>query len=93
MLFRSLAEFNPLSPRASDLRNLLYGNSWDLELDSANRLVIPQPARDYAGLDREAVITGAGDHLQLWDRGAFAEYNANALAHFSEITARFDHTD
>jgi MraZ protein len=90
---RSLAEFNPLSPRASDLRNLLYGNSWDLELDSANRLVIPQPARDYAGLDKEAVITGAGDHLQLWDRAAFATYNATALSHFSEITARFDHTD
>jgi MraZ protein len=90
---RSLADFNPLSPRASDLRNLLYGNSWDLDIDSANRLVIPQPAREYAGLDKEAVITGAGDHLQLWDRRAFADYNATALAHFSEITARFDHTD
>lgn len=88
----SLAELNPLSPRARDLRHLLYGNSWDLELDAANRLVIPQRAREFASLDKEVVITGAGDHLQIWDHLAFAEYNATALSRFSEITASFDHT-
>lgn len=90
---QALAELNPLGPRARDLRNLLYGNSWDQELDSANRIVLPQPARDFAGLEKEVVITGAGDHLQLWDRKAFSEYNAIALSRFSEITASFDHTD
>lgn len=88
----ALADLNPLGPRARDLRNLLYGNSWDQELDAANRLVVPQPAREFAGLEKEVVITGAGDHLQLWDRAAFAEYNAVALSRFSEITASFDHT-
>ena len=90
---QALSELNPLGPRARDLRNLLYGNSWDQELDSANRIVLPQPARDFAGLEKEVVITGAGDHLQLWDRKAFSEYNAIALSRFSEITASFDHTD
>ena len=90
---QALSELNPLGPRARDLRNLLYGNSWDQELDSANRLVVPQPARDFAGLEKEVVITGAGDRLQLWDRKAFSEYNAIALSRFSEITASFDHTD
>jgi MraZ protein len=90
---RALADLNPLGPRARDLSNLLYGNSWDLEIDSANRLVIPQPAREFAALEKEVVITGAGDHLQLWDRKAFADYNAVALSRFSEITASFDHTD
>jgi MraZ protein len=90
---QALSELNPLGPRARDLRNLLYGNSWDQELDSANRLVVPQPAREFAGLEKEVVITGAGDRLQLWDRKAFSEYNAIALSRFSEITASFDHTD
>lgn len=89
----ALSELNPLGPRSRDLRNLLYGNSWDVELDSANRLVLPQLAREYAGLEKEVVITGAGDHLQLWDRTAFSDYNAIALSRFSEITASFDHTD
>ena len=90
---RALAELNPLGPKARDLGNLLYGNSWDQDLDSANRFVVPQPARDFAGLTKDVTITGAGDHLQLWDRKAFSEYNAVALSRFSEITASFDHTD
>ena len=48
----SLEGMNPLAPRAQFLRKALYGNSFDLELDSANRLVIPQPAREFAGLEQ-----------------------------------------
>ena len=89
----ALADLNPLSSRAHDLRNFLYGRSWDLELDSANRLVIPPQAREFASLDRDVVITGAGDHMELWDRTVFARYNSLALSRFSEITASFDNTD
>ena len=89
----ALADLNPLSSRARDLRSFLYGRSWDLELDSANRLVIPPQAREFASLDRDVVITGAGDHMELWDRAAFARYNSLALSRFSEITASFDNTD
>ncbi len=90
---QALAGMNPLAPRTRDLRLLLYANAWDQELDAANRLVIPPRARELVGLQREVVITGAGDHLELWDRASFLEYNNNALARFAEITARFDHTD
>ncbi len=90
---RALAELNPLGARARDLHNLLYGNSWDQDVDSANRFVVPQPAREFVGLEKDVTITGAGDHLQLWDRTAFSEYNAIALSRFSEITASFDHTN
>ena len=77
-----------LRPRARDLRNLLYANSCDLELDSANRLMIPQPAREFAGLDKEVVITGAGDRLQIWDRTAFAELQRASLCPVSPRSQR-----
>jgi MraZ protein len=89
----ALAGLHPVSPRAVALRNALYANSWDMELDSANRLMVPQPAREFARLDKEVVITGAGESLQVWDRGAYADYNAGILARFPEIAASFDHTD
>jgi MraZ protein len=89
----ALAKVNPLGSRARILRNALYVNSWDLELDSANRLVIPQPAREFASLERDVVITGAGDHMQVWDRTAFGHYNTLALSRFSEITASLDDAD
>ena len=72
----------------------LYANSWDLELDSANRLMIPQPAREFAGLDKDVVITGAGTSPGgLGSRGVRRATTRASLARFPEIAASFDHTD
>jgi MraZ protein len=89
----ALEGMHPLGPRAQFLRDALYANSFDLELDSANRLMIPSPAREFAGLDKEVVISGAGQSLQVWDRTAFAAHNASILSRFHEIAASFDHTN
>lgn len=89
----ALAGMNPLSPNAQELRHMLYGNSWDLELDSANRLMIPSPALAFAGLTKEVVITGAGECLEIWDRAVHTKYNESVLARYPEIVASFDHTD
>ncbi len=89
----TLSGLNPIEPRAQALRNILYANAWDLELDSANRLMIPGLAREFAGLGKEVVVTGAGECLRVWDRAAYASYSAAMLARFPEIAASFEHTN
>ncbi len=88
----ALGGLNPLSPRARELSRVLFGNSHDLELDSANRVMIPAGLMSYAGLDKEVVVTGVGNCLEIWDRATYTAYNESALARFSEIAASFDHT-
>lgn len=41
-----------------------------VELDSQGRVLLPKQHVDYARLKGEAVVTGAGDHLQICDAGA-----------------------
>ena len=88
----ALSELNPLSPRARDLKRFFFNNSHEAELDSANRLMIPAPLMTYAGLDKEVVVTGSGECLEIWDRVAHAAYNEGVLSRFTEIAASFDHT-
>jgi len=90
---QALANVNPLSPRAREMQRVLYNNSFDLELDSANRLMIPAKAMEFAGLSREVVVTGSGHCLEVWDRAAYETYSQGALARFPEMAASFDHTD
>jgi MraZ protein len=82
----------PLSPVGRDLRRVLYGNSHDTELDSANRVMIPPALMQYAGLAKDVVVTGSGDCLEVFDRAAHVAYNADILARFPDIAASFDHT-
>jgi MraZ protein len=88
----ALAGLNPVSPRARELSRLLFANSHDLELDSANRVMIPAQLMSYAGLDKEVMVTGVGEYLEVWDRATYTAYNEGALSRFSEIAASFDHT-
>jgi MraZ protein len=88
----ALANENPLLPHTRKMQRLLNNNSFDLELDSANRLMIPAKALSFAGLTKDVVITGSGPCLEVWDRAAYESYNEAALANFPEIAASFDHT-
>lgn len=55
--------------------------------DSQGRVTIPEPLRTYAGLQKEIVVIGALDHLEVWDADAWAAYteaNEEAYAQMDE---------
>jgi MraZ protein len=89
----ALEGLNPLSPQARELKRVLFGSSFETDLDSANRVMIPANLMDWAGLDKDVTLTGSGECLEIWDREAYGAYNQDLLARFPEIAARFDHTD
>jgi MraZ protein len=88
----ALAGLNPISPDARELKRFFFNNSHDAELDSANRVMIPAPLMRYAGLDKEVVVTGSGECLEVWDRAAYAAYNEGVLTRFPDIAASLGHT-
>jgi MraZ protein len=81
----ALAGLNPLSSRARELKRLLNNNSHDADLDAANRVMIPAPLMRYAGLEKDVVVTGSGECLEVWDRAAYTAYNEEALSRFSDL--------
>ena len=46
----ALPSFNPAARR---IQRLLIGHATDLELDGSGRVLLPQPLREYAGLEKE----------------------------------------
>ncbi len=82
-----LSNRDPISSDARELTRILFNNSHDTELDSANRVMIPPAMLRYAGLDKEVVVTGSGDCLEVWDRDAHRKYNEDVLSRFPEIAA------
>jgi len=88
----SLASFHPLSPDAQKLKRFFSANSFDTELDSAGRVMLPAFLIEYAGLSKEVVVTGSGDALEIWDRAVWADYNATLSSDVTDITAHLGHT-
>ena len=60
-----------LNPAVRRFQRLLIGYASDIESDAAGRVLLPPALRDYAGLERKAVLVGQGNKLELWDEGAW----------------------
>ncbi len=50
----------------------------EIRADSQGRITIPQRLRDFARLDREAVVIGAIDRIEIWDAARWADQSALA---------------
>jgi MraZ protein len=88
----SLASFHPLQPEAQKLKRFFAANSLDTELDAAGRVMLPAFLLDHAGLEKEVVVTGSGDALEIWNRATWADYNAALASDVTDITAHLGHT-
>jgi transcriptional regulator MraZ len=88
----ALAGLSPISPEARDLRRFFFNYSHDTELDSAHRVMIPPALMEYAGLDREVVVVGSGECLEVFDRPKYAGYSDDVLTRVPDIAAKLGHT-
>jgi MraZ protein len=62
------------------LQRLLIGNAVDLELDGSGRFLVPPRLREYAKLDKKAMLVGQLNKFQLWDEDAWNAVSAADLA-------------
>ena len=84
---QSLTGLNPSEPKARELKRFFFNSSFDAELDSANRLMIPPTLMRYAGLDKDVIVTGSGECIEVWDRSSYDAYREDVLARIPDITA------
>ena len=87
----ALQGMNPFSTQARELKRMFYGNATDTELDSAGRVMLTPRHLEHAAIDREVVITGAGDCLELWDRSAWEAYDRDLSQRAPDLTASLGH--
>ena len=87
-----LGDVNTAGPTARQLKRLFFNGSADTELDSANRVMIPGHLMSYAGLTKEVTVTGSGECLEIWDRGAHARNFEDVLTRIPDLTASLGHT-
>ena len=79
------------SPTAEDVRTfsrLFFGRAQRVEIDRQGRVRIPSELADVARLDKEAVLLGVRDHLELWDRNKWEQYHEEKQVRYDEFAER-----
>ena len=76
-----------LDPRMLDFRRFLLGSASKAKRDGQGRLTIPVHLREYAGFDREAVLLGVEDHLELWSKEGWRAFQARQSEQYKTMAA------
>lgn len=72
------------SKQARDYLRVFLSGAHPETPDKQHRVTIPQALREYAGLDRELAVIGAGSRAEIWDAEAWQAYLAEQESVFAE---------
>ena len=59
------------------LKRFFFAGAAELVPDKQGRVLIPQILRDHAKIEKDVVITGSGEHAEIWDLQRWIDYNAS----------------
>ena len=74
------AQLLGLPMEADGWRRFFVGSAVDVEVDSAARVLVPPELRAMAGLDKDVLLLGMGQRLELWDAAKYAAHQAQVMA-------------
>ena len=57
----------------------------DCEVDKQGRILIPEYLKDYAGLNKNVIVAGVYNRLEIWDERKWEGYKKNAEKNTDEI--------
>ena len=67
---------------------LLLSGAVEVEIDSLGRILIPDFLRDYAKLEKDAVIAGVYNRLEIWDAARWTEYKSRIEQQSDQIAQK-----
>ena len=80
-----LAEM-PLT-KARKLQRYLSANAVDVQIDSQGRILLPKHLLEYAALEKEALVIGAGNRAEIWNPVSYEEAMGGMTS--EEVEAEF----
>jgi MraZ protein len=70
---RRLVRLPTLNRQVRRLQRLMVGYATEVELDGHGRILLSRELREFAGLDRQAMLIGQGNRFELWDETRWTE--------------------
>jgi MraZ protein len=83
---------HPLSAEREALARFYGANSSDAELDGAGRVIVPARMLESAGIEKDVVINGVANRLEVWARDTWTRVNSELTKTVREIRPALGNT-
>lgn len=82
----------PMSDKIEEraFKRMLLSAACDVEVDGQGRILIPQSLKDYAQIKREAVVLGILQHVEIWAKERWLDYQKKARSSFEKAASQLE---
>ena len=81
---RKLREARERGAKERQAARTFFSGATEVTPDKQGRVAIPQPLREYAQLDRDVVVTGSFDHIEIWNAQQFRARDQEGITSMME---------
>lgn len=83
-----IGRFASMDPAALDFRRMLFGSVTETGVDRQGRMPVAANLRKHANLQKDVVVIGVEDHLEIWSKEAWDAFQDGKEAEYKDMAAR-----
>ncbi|TFG81250.1 MAG: cell division/cell wall cluster transcriptional repressor MraZ, partial [Spirochaetales bacterium] len=76
--------------QARIIQRRIIAPAQEVEIDKAGRIAVPQSLREYAALNKECVVLGITNRLEIWDADSYKAWLDDTEAEFAAASEALD---
>lgn len=73
-IFSEISDLNDFDPKVRQFRRYFLNGATQVDLDSANRILLPKNLMEYAGLEKDIVLVSAVNKIEIWDKIKYQQF-------------------
>jgi len=73
-VLQTIQSTNPYSDEEVEMRRRMLYHAKDITLDSQHRLIVPQPLIEQTGIEKEVLMLGQIERIELWNPLSYEKY-------------------
>ena len=75
---------------ARDFVRFFLSGATECEMDKQGRFLVAGNLREYAGMDKEIIVIGVGNRIEIWNREKWTKHNSSENISADEIAEKMD---
>ncbi len=86
-----MEKLDTMDENKSDIRKykrVFTGYAYDCECDSHGRVIIPAELKKITGIDKEVVLIGVSNCIEVWSKQRWDAYEKDATSNLDEIAEK-----
>jgi MraZ protein len=87
-IYSKIAGLNEFNAEFRKLQRNFFRGSATVELDTAGRMLIPKSMIQYANLDKEIVVVGMGNRMEIWNPEQYEKFLIKDPQELSELAEK-----